>query len=83
MTVSPTDHAKMRFDYAHRGATLAAQGFDKGTDAASVAHYNEAASIAAIAKGLNDLAVGLRATYMLIEQVEDKIDRIERRLLVP
>jgi hypothetical protein len=41
--------------------------------------YDIAASLSAVSKGLTEMAIGLRATYILIERVEQKLDRQRAR----
>jgi hypothetical protein len=35
--------------------------------------------LTAISKGLGEMAIGLRATYLVLERVEQKLDRAARR----
>jgi hypothetical protein len=48
-------------------------------DQTGIAVYDIAASLSAVSKGLTEMAIGLRATYILIERVEQKLDRQRAR----
>jgi hypothetical protein len=77
----PTEMAKSQFDYAAQTATAAAQFLDKSNATAAerqAGDYNQAAALAHLARGLSELAIGLRATYVLLEEVKSLIERQSR-----
>ncbi|BCW87898.1 hypothetical protein sos41_10300 [Alphaproteobacteria bacterium SO-S41] len=39
----------------------------------TISHYNVTVCLANLVRGLQDLTLGLRATYMLLEQVDAKL----------
>jgi len=45
------------------------------TDDSQLAAYNQAVAIAHLARGLKEVAVGLRATYALVEEVKGQLSR--------
>ena len=72
----PTEQAQKHFDYAVRAAKMATQFWEKPnpTDGdKQLGEYNQATAVAHLAKGLSELAVGLRATYILLEEVRMKL----------
>lgn len=74
MTQKPTEFAEMYFRKAYDLAIAASNHTQKVQDETGIAIYDIAASLSAVSKGLGEMAVGLRATYMLIERVEQKLD---------
>jgi hypothetical protein len=77
----PTEMAKSHFDYAARAAAAAAQFLDKNNATAAerqAGDYNQAAALTHLARGLGELATGLRATYLLLEEVKNLIERQSR-----
>ena len=71
--ISPTQMAKMHLDKALQGAIVASQGFNVGKDVNTISHYNVTVCLANLVRGLQDLTLGLRATYMLLEQIDAKL----------
>ena len=71
---SPTQHAEVLFRTAYDRALGAAAHTQDVQDPTGIAVYDIAASLAGLSKGLGELAVGLRATYMLLERVERKLN---------
>jgi hypothetical protein len=73
--------AQHRFDYADRAAAEATQLLNMNSSSeADLAHlqmgaYNLAVAVAHMSKGLSELATGLRATYLLLEEVKTRLDR--------
>ena len=78
---SPTESAEHYFRAAYDRALAAANHTKDVQDPTGIAVYDIAASLSGISKGLGDLAVGLRATYMLLERLEKKLEgeRLSRR----
>jgi hypothetical protein len=72
---TPTESAEHFFRIAYDRTIYAAGRTSKADDPISLALYDTAACLSAISKGLGDLAVGLRATYMRIESLEKKLDQ--------
>jgi len=69
----PTESAKAHFATALSAAQNAAQYLNKEPGAAvdlQRGSYDQAVALAHLARGLSDLATGLRATYMLLEEVK-------------
>lgn len=78
----PTEMAKTRFDYANRAAKEAAAALDKKSATPAdiqQSSYNQAAALAHVARGLGDLAVGVRATYILLEEIKGMLERQSSR----
>jgi hypothetical protein len=71
---TPTESAEHYFRRAYDAAIAAANHTKDVNDPTGIAVYDIAASLSAISKGLGDVAVGLRATYLLLERVEKKLD---------
>jgi hypothetical protein len=74
---SPTESAKAQFDYAANAAKTATQYLNKQQASAGdsqLGSYNQAVALAHLAMGLSNLATGLRATYMLLEDVKGQLD---------
>ena len=66
----PTEQAKLLFDYAFKAAKTLFLEKPKPTPMdTQLGEYNQAAALASLARGLSELAVGLRATYMLLEDL--------------
>lgn len=79
--MQPTEFAKMQFDTAARWAQQVVEGNSLNT---SEDLKNIAAACRDIAGGLNQLAVGLRATYILLEDVKRTMgDQNRRAMLKP
>jgi hypothetical protein len=72
---TPTQSAEQYFRIAHDRAIWAANHTAEVNDPTGIAVYDIAACLSAISKGLGDLAVGLRATYMRLESLENKLDQ--------
>src|SRR5689334_123711 len=69
-TMRPTELSKMLFQTASNSARTAMQS------AAAPEHIkNLAHAVATTAEGLESLSTGLRATYMLLEQVKTLLER--------
>ena len=75
---SPTQQAEYYFKKAYDAAIAAANHTRTVQDETGIAVYDLAASLSGLSKGLAEMAIGLRATYMLIERVEQKLDRQRR-----
>ena len=79
----PTESAKTHFDYAVRTAKAAAVTLGKNDlispNEMQLGNYNHVAAVAHMAKGLSDLSVGLRATYILLEEVKNLLERQRRQ----
>jgi hypothetical protein len=73
----PTEEAKGRFGYADRAATQASIAYDQVSpaNADQVGNHSMAVAMAHLARGLNHLSDGLRATYILLEDVKQQLDR--------
>ena len=71
----PTDSARMHFNIAKTHSRMAGQigAKDKGDD--GMYKSNTSISIYELADGLNDLTTGLRATYLLLEDVKRMLER--------
>lgn len=68
----PTEQAKLLFDYAFKAAKTATLFLEKPKPTpmdTQLGEYNQAAALASLARGLSELAVGLRATYMFLEDL--------------
>jgi len=72
---SPTESAEHYFRIAYDRAMAAATHTAKVDDPTGIGIYDIAACLSGISKGLGDLAVGLRATYMRLESLEKKLDQ--------
>jgi hypothetical protein len=72
---SPTQSAEIYFRKAYDLAIAAARHTQNVKDETGIAVYDLAACMSGISKGLGDLAIGIRATYMLLERVEQKLNR--------
>ena len=72
---SPTQSAEYYFKTSYDLAIAAANRTRGAQDDTGVAIYDIAACLSGLSKGLGDLAIGIRATYMLLERMEQKIDR--------
>jgi hypothetical protein len=73
--MSPTESAEMHFRQAAGSALVSKQKTRGLINAASpnpeqYAQFLLADAVSELAQGLSDLAVGLRATYILLEQVK-------------
>jgi hypothetical protein len=73
---SPTESAEVYFRASYNRANEAAFRIpESDRDPIGLALYDTAATLSGISQGLGHLAVGLRATYMLLERVEKKLDQ--------
>jgi hypothetical protein len=72
---SPTQSAEYYFRRAYDLALASTVHTQKVQDETGIAVYDLAACMSAISKGLGDMAIGMRATYQLLERVEQKLDR--------
>jgi hypothetical protein len=75
----PTQNAEHYFKRAYDLAIAASMHTRDVQDQTGIAVYDIAASLSAVSKGLTEMAIGLRATYILIERVEQKLDRQRAR----
>jgi hypothetical protein len=75
----PTQNAEYYFKRAFDSALAAARHTSKVQDETGIAVYDIAASLSALLKGLSEMAIGLRATYILLERAEQKIERQHAR----
>lgn len=75
----PTESARMHFDIAKSHSRMAGQlgAKDKGDDGMYKSHA--AISIYELSDGLADLTSGLRATYLLLEEVKRMLERQQAR----
>lgn len=74
----PTESAIALFGFAVTEARAARVGFWNNPEASPANLHNLASSIVSLARGLNDMAIGLRATYLKLEQMEAKIDALAK-----
>lgn len=65
----PTETAQIMFQRSYDLAIAAANHLHARDDKEGRALYDMAGSLAGLAKGLNELSIGVRATYMAIEQL--------------
>jgi hypothetical protein len=72
---SPSRKAEFAFSKASDLAYAALVHMKDVDDDTGRAMYDIAASLMAVSKGLGDMAIGLRATYMMLNRVEQKLDR--------
>ena len=76
--MKPTEEAEKHFKYALQAAQLVAHGANKDTLTAkeqALVAYNHAVGLAAMARGLGELSIGVRATYNLMEEIKILIQR--------
>ena len=75
----PTDSAKIHFGIAQTHSRMAHQiaAKDKGDDGMQKSHV--AVAIYELADGLNDLTTGIRATYILLEEVKRLLEQQKGR----
>jgi hypothetical protein len=71
----PTQNAEYYFKRAYDSALAAAMHTRNVQDETGIAVYDIAASLSGLSKGLAEMAIGLRATYILLERTERKLDR--------
>jgi hypothetical protein len=76
---TPTESAEAYFKKAYDLALWGANHTRTVQDPTGIAVYDIAASLTAISKGLGEMAIGLRATYLVLGRVEQKLDRAARR----
>jgi hypothetical protein len=76
---SPTEQAKYYFKFAESAALQSLNGFKRNPDKPSESLWDLSNSIGTTAKGLHELAIAIRATYIKLEQIEAKIDRLNLR----
>ena len=74
MVMRPTDYAKVHLNSAKTFA-------DRMVSAKSDNEYREAAgsAVSVLAYALEELSTGLRATYMMLEQIDKKLDQTRLR----
>jgi len=73
----PTDRAKYMFSAAEAALSVARSWAT--TDGQKMDYsYLMIDSVSAIAKGMSDMATSIRATYLLLEKVDRRLDQIER-----
>jgi hypothetical protein len=72
---SPTQNAEIAFQTSYSRAILAASEAAQVPGHEGYAINNLCTSINALAQGLGQLAIGLRATYALLDRVEKKLDQ--------
>jgi hypothetical protein len=77
--MTPTESAQNYFTIGYQRAIAAAGHTAEVQDETGIAVYDIAACLSALAKGLDELAVGMRATYMLLERLDQKMDRLPPR----
>jgi hypothetical protein len=70
----PTQNAEYFFKRAYDSALAAANHTRNVQDETGIAVYDLASSMSGLSKGLTEMAIGLRATYILLERVEQKLD---------
>jgi hypothetical protein len=75
----PTQNAEHFFKRAYDLAIAASMHTRDVQDQTGIAVYDIAASLSALSKGLTEMAIGLRATYILVERVDQKLDRQRAR----
>jgi hypothetical protein len=73
----PTELADMNFQTAVRAANDAVN-IEAAAKGAETYDINMAKAIRSMAVGLGQLSTGLRATYMLLDEVNGKLDRLTR-----
>jgi hypothetical protein len=71
---APTQNAEHYFRRAYDLAIAASVHTRDVQDPTGIAVYDLAASLSGLSKGLTEMAIGLRATYILLERVEQKLD---------
>ncbi|QQS14244.1 MAG: hypothetical protein IPK81_08770 [Rhodospirillales bacterium] len=74
MAKKPTEQAEFNFKRAEEAAMSIVNGLKPKNDPTSTIHYNTSVGITHLARGMGHLAVGLRATYLLLEEVNRKLD---------
>jgi hypothetical protein len=72
--VGPTDQAKSNFNTARQVLQLAINRLSAKEDTTHLIATRE------IADGLHEMATGLRATYILLEQIDKKLDELNRKV---
>ena len=72
---TPTEIAEGYFKTAYDRALAAANHTRNVQDPTGIAIYDIAASLTAVSKGLSQMAIGLRATYIALERMERKLER--------
>jgi hypothetical protein len=79
LTMRPTDLAKMNFQAARSSATDAINlTGDASVTGKDTYEFRMAQTLGMMTFGFEQLATGLRATYMLLEEVNGKLDRLGR-----
>lgn len=71
---SPTQNAQVRFDRAHQ-QLMEVMGIVGDADPGVPMRLRE--GLKEMARGMGDMAVGLRATYQLIEQLQKEIRELK------
>lgn len=79
MSKKPTEAAQHAFNYGVIAAYQAVRIYDDKKLDQSVGDHSLAVAVHRIAKGLNEMAIGLRATYILLEQVERDVAALKAR----
>lgn len=79
MARKPTEQAEFQFKQVEQGAMSVVSGLKAKNDDISVAFYNSSVAMVHLARGLGSLAIGLRATFQLLEDVNRKLDAQDRK----
>ena len=75
----PTDSAKIHFGIAQTHSRLAHQISAKNQDNEAMYKSHVAVAIYELSDGLNDLTTGIRATYILLEEVKRLLEQQKGR----
>jgi hypothetical protein len=76
---SPTQQAENYFRLAYERAISAAGHTKDVEDDTGIAIYDIAACLSGLAKGFGEMAIGIRATYQMLERLEQKFDENARQ----
>jgi len=71
----PTESARVHFGIAQTHSRMAHQISAKNSDNEGMYKSHVAIAINELADGLNDLTTGIRATYILLEEVKRLLER--------
>ena len=71
----PTESARVHFGIAKTHSQMAHQIAAKHMDDEAMQKSHMAISVYELADGLNDLTTGIRATYLLLEEVKRMLER--------
>lgn len=74
----PTEQARQNFDRAKTHSAMAHQISAREKDQEAMYRSHSAVSLQEIAEGLGNLTTGLRATYILLEEVKRLLERQPR-----